>query len=240
VLAIQSASTNWIEKTVLLESPAVVDWKSAHPLLRYAGFDNVQIMQSLSAKAPSWATPLVEAPQNPLMLAGELGRQRIIWIGFDLLETTWPLRVSFPIFIANAVEWLNPANTRSAELLIKSGEPFRWPLLRAETSAEITMPDGSKKSVLVDERSSEVVFGQTFQQGIYHLRCGTNETAFCVDLLDQTESNITPRDELVLGKISRVFATSVQRANKEFWRPVALAGLFILMFEWWYYHRRTV
>ena len=86
---------------------------------------------------------LVEAPQAPLMFAGELGRQRIIWIGFDTLESNWPLRVSFPIFIANAVDWLNPANARSGQLLVKAGDPFRLALTEPVTSAQITLPGGA-------------------------------------------------------------------------------------------------
>jgi hypothetical protein len=49
-------------------------------------------------------------------------------VGFDPLESNWPLRVSFPIFIANAVDWLNPANAKNSQLLIKAGDPFRLAL----------------------------------------------------------------------------------------------------------------
>ncbi len=69
---------------------------------------------------------------------------------------------------------------------------------------------------------------------------GTNETAFCVNLLDAAESNIKPRDELQLGKHTRVSATTVKRANMELWRSIAALGLLVLLVEWWYYHRRTV
>jgi len=39
------------------------------------------------------------------------------------------------------------------------------------------------------------------RQGVYRVHLGTNDLAFCVDLLDAAESNIKPRDELQLGKI---------------------------------------
>jgi len=217
-----------------------VDWKSAHPLLRYAGFDNVQVMQSLSAKTPTWATSLVEAPQAPLAFAGELGRQRIIWIGFDTLESNWPLRVSFPIFIANAVDWLNPANARSGQLLVKAGDPFRLALTEPVTSAQVSSPGAAFKTLTLDPNANELVFGDTLKQGIYKVRIGTNETVFCVNLLDAAESNIKPRDTVDLGKYTKVAATTKQRANMELWRTIAAIGLGMLLFEWWYYHRRTV
>jgi Ca-activated chloride channel family protein len=240
VLAIHVINTNWVPDVTRLEGPPIVDWRSAHPLLRYAAFDNVQIAESFAAKAPSWAVSLVDSPQAPLILAGDLGRQRIIWIGFDILESNWPLRVSFPIFIANAVEWLNPANTKGGQLLVKAGEAFRMALPRPEKEAQVTQPDGQSKKIALDPNANEVVFGDTYKQGIYRLRLGTNETTFCVDLLDAAESNIKPRKELQLGKYTRVAATNRQRANMELWRSIAGLGLLVLLIEWWYYHRRTV
>ena len=240
VLAIHMANTNWFETVTRVEAPAIVDWRTAHPLLRYAGLDNVQVMESLTAKAPTWAVSLVDAPQAPLVLAGELGRQRIIWIGFDLLESNWPLRISFPIFIANAVDWLNPANAKSEQLVVKPGDPFRLALARPEKSAQVTVPGGSTITLPVDEKANEFVFGDTLRQGIYRLHVGTNDTAFCADLLDVAESNIKPRDELQLGKYTKVTATKMQRTNMELWRTIASIGLLMLLVEWWYYHRRTV
>jgi hypothetical protein len=240
VLAIHVLNTNWIPEVTHLEGPALVDWRSSHPLLRYAGFDNVQVAESFAAKAPTWALSLLDSPQAPLILAGEIGRQRIIWIGFDILESNWPLRISFPIFIANTVEWLNPANAQGGQLLVKSGEAFRLALLRPEKNAQVTMPSGESRTFNLDPNANEFVFGDTYKQGVYHLRLGTNETTFCVDLLDAAESNIKPRDELRLGKYTRVTATRMQRANMELWRTIAALGLLVLMGEWWYYHRRTV
>ena len=49
-----------------------------------------------------------------------------------------------------------------------------------------------------------------------------------------------PKDELQLGKYTKVAATTMQRANMELWRTIAGLGLLVLLFEWWYYHRRTV
>jgi hypothetical protein len=239
VLAFHVVNTNWLERVTRVETPAIVDWKSTHPLLRYAGFDNVSVMESFTAKAPTWAVSLVEAPQAPLILAGELGRQRIVWVGFDILESNWPLRVSFPIFIANAVEWLNPANAKNNQLLVKAGEPFRLALSAPAKSAEIKLPDGTTKSLNVDPTANEIVFGDTLKQGVYRLHVGTNDTSFCVNLLDAAESNTRPRDELNLGQYTRVVATTVQRTNMELWRTLAAIGLAVLMFEWWWYHRRT-
>jgi hypothetical protein len=240
ILAIHVANTNWFDRVSENDSPAIVDWKSTHPVLRYVSFDNVQVSKSLLVKAPSWAVSLVDSPQSPLILAGELGRQRILWIGFDILESNWPLRVSFPIFMANVADWLNPAAAQNSRLLVHAGDPFRFNLAQAVTNAQVELPDGTTRQLTVDSKANEVVFGDTFRQGVYHLKAGTNNIAFCVALLDADESNIKPRDELQLGKNSVVSATTLHRANMELWRTIVTLALAVLMFEWWYYHKRTV
>ncbi len=240
VLALHVANTNWFEKVSETDAPAIVDWRYTHPVLRYVGFDNVQVARSLFVKTPAWGIALVDSPQAPLLVTGELGRQRILWVAFDPLESNWPLRVSFPIFIANAVDWLNPATARNSRLLVHAGDPFRLGLSQPVATAQITLPDGAVKPLKVDPKANEIVFGDTFRQGIYRLKTGTNETTFCVALLDPAESNIQPRDELQFGRNSVVSATTLHRANLELWRSLAGIALLVLMFEWWYYHRRTV
>jgi Ca-activated chloride channel family protein len=241
VLAFGVVNSNWVENVTGVEAPVIVDWKSTHPLLRYASFDNVQIVQSLTPRngTPPWAVSILEAPQAPLIVAGDLGRQRIVWVGFDPLESNWPLRVSFPIFIANAIEWLNPANAKNSQLLIKAGDPFRLTLSAPVANAEVKLPDGKTTTLNLDG-ANEVVFGDTARRGVYQLRAGTNAVTFVANLLDSAESNIRPREELKFGEYTRVEATTVQRTNMELWRTLAAIGLAVLLFEWWWYHRRTV
>ncbi len=239
VLAIHTMNTNWFASVGSTDAPAIVDWKGTHPLLRFVSFDNVSIAKALTVKTPTWAVSVADSPQTPLILAGELERQRTVWVGFDTLESTWPLRVSFPIFIANAVDWLNPASIQAAQLLVKAGEPLRQGLSEPVKSAEVTSPDGTKQAIAVDPNAQELVFGDTTRQGVYHLTIGTNQTVFCVDLLDSAESDTHPRAELNFGRFGNVAATSARRADLEIWRWIAAVGLAVLLFEWWFYHRRT-
>ena len=238
-LAIHTASTNWFPGWDTAKAPPIVDWKSAHPLLRFVNFDNVQIAESLAVKLPAWGISLVDSPQTPLIIAGELNRKRLVWIGFDPLQSTWPLRISFPIFMANAVDWLNPASANAGQYLVRAGDAFRLGLAQGVADAEVTGPDGKRKGLVVDADAREILVGDTARQGIYRVKAGTNEVTFCVNLLDANESNITPRDELPLGKYDKVTATTMKRANMELWRWIVAAGLVVLLFEWWWYHKRT-
>jgi len=234
VLAIHTQSTNWFQPSGTLEDPPIVDWKSTHALLRFVNFDNVQLAESLNAVLPPWLTPLVESPSAPLIAAGENDGYRAVWIGFNPLDSTWPLRVSFPIFVANAMDWLNPEVSTS----LRAGDSFAFRLIDEESEVAVTLPDGE----MVETKTTatgELIFANTFQQGVYRLAAGTNELAFCVNLLDAEESAIAAREELQLGEYGKVEATVQLDADKEAWRWFAMMCLGFLMFEWWFYHRRT-
>lgn len=240
VLAFHVAPTQWFpEGASPLEAPPIVNWRNTHPLLRFVSFDAVQVAAALAVKPPSWGVSLVEAPQSPLVVSGELGRQRIVWVGFDPLESTWPLRVSFPIFVANAVEHLNPAAARSDLLHVRPGDAFRLPLAAPVAEATVTGPDGRARTAAVSPQSLEFVWGDTSARGVYGARIGTNEITFAASLLDAAESDIRPRESLAVGRFTEVKATTRKDANLEHWRWFALAGLGVLLGEWWWFHRRT-
>jgi Ca-activated chloride channel family protein len=240
VLAIHVNFTNLFPEVTQAEAPAIVDWKNTHPLLRFVSFDNVFINESLAVKAPRWGVSIVDSTVTPLVIAGEIERKRVVWVGFDTMQTTWPLRISFPIFIQNALEWLNPASGNASQLTVKSGDPFRLALADAVDTAQITTPDGMVKTVALEKNTRELIFGDTTKQGIYKLRAGTNDLSFCVNLMDAAETDIRPREELPLGKFGAgVAANRLERANMELWRWIALAGLAVLLFEWWWYHKRS-
>ncbi|HAB18672.1 MAG TPA: BatA domain-containing protein [Verrucomicrobiota bacterium] len=246
LLAIHVANTNWFADGIgTLEGPPLVDWKNTHPLLRFVNFDTVQVAQSLAVKTPTWAVALVDSPSAPLIVAGELGRQRIVWVGFDTLQSTWPLRISFPIFIANVVDWLNPGSATAERISLRAGDAFRWPLNETGVAdspasiAKITSPSGVEQVIPLDAKARELVFGDTAKQGLYQVTLGTNQFAFAANLLDYAESDLKPRGELSMGRRGDVVATTLKRANLEYWRWFALAAFGVMMGEWWWFHRRT-
>lgn len=242
VLAIHAVRPSWSSGPVgTLEAPALVDWKATHPLLRFVGFDAVQVAQALEIPTPPWAISLVDASRSSLVWAGESEGQRTIWIGFDLLQSTWPLRVGFPIFIANAIEWLDPDRVRSAAEAGHTADPVRWIWNGSgpAPTASVKTPDGAVQTVPSAEGSREFLFADTARQGVYQVEQGTNRWSFAVHLLDARETDLTPQETLDRGRRAAVASTEVRPASLESWRWFALAGLGILLVEWWWFHRRT-
>lgn len=240
LLAFRVAPTNWFVPEGRLEAPPIVDWRGNHPLLRFVSFDNVQVAEAVAVRPPPWAEPLVESPQAPLLLAGEPGGRRVVWAAFDLLQSSWPLRVSFPLFIANAVEWLHPAAERAARLQVRAGDPLRLPAPAAGGEVELTLPDGARRRLAAEAGAPEIIFGETLRAGLYTARAGTNVTVFAVHALDPAQTANAPRRELPAGGGGGlVTAAAPVKAGAELWRWFAAAALAVMLFEWWFYHRRA-
>ncbi len=240
VLAFRSAPAGWFTNSTELEVGGIVDWKPSHPLLQAVDLENVQIAKSLAVNPPSWAVSIVEAAQTPLVLAGDFQRNRVIWIGFDLYQSTWPLRVSFPIFISNAIEWLSPGAGGGAPASSRTGDPLRMMLPEGLSTIDITLPDQSARTIQLEAGTRDFLFGDTARAGVYSVRKGTQTARFAVNLADPAESDLWPREELRMGKHGGVGATTMKRADLEAWRWIAALGLAVLLWEWWFYNRRTV
>lgn len=248
-LSLVSAPPGALSGATRLEGPTIVDWRHAHPILRFVHLDNIQIGEAVAPGASPWATPLIDAASSPLALAGDWNHQRLVWLGFDLLQSTWPLRVSFPIFIANTIEWLNPASALPSS--VRAGDPIHLALPQpvqgtttnlpstAASVLEVTGPDGSRHRLEARAGEREWIFGATDHRGVYRFADGRRTLLHAVNLLDPLESDLSPRSELRLGKHAGIQATVDQKTNRALWRWFAAAALAVLSLEWWYFHRRT-
>ncbi|MCS1411077.1 MAG: hypothetical protein M2R45_04273 [Verrucomicrobia subdivision 3 bacterium] len=239
VMVINTMHTNWFASWGQVEAPAIVDWKSSHPLLRFVSFDDVEIGEAFSISVPFWGESIVESSQSPLIVAGEQGGQRRLWIGFDIIRSTWPLRVSFPMFIGNAVQWLNPSVTSGQDLTVRTGAPVRVGYESSGDSVSVLRPNGETERLPWEPSMKSLVYGNTMAQGLYVAGEGTNQVKFAANLMDAAESDSSPRAALTLAGGRQVTASVGSRADLEVWRWIVALALAVLMFEWWWYHKRT-
>ena len=175
VLAFHVADTNWfLRARSVARSPAIVDWRNTHPVLRFVNFDNVLVAQAM-AKAPVGQFP-GGFPGIAAGRGGELGRQRIV--GWPSTRcSTWHAAHQFPIFVANAVDWLNPDPAAAARLSVKAGS------LPAATSAKRpnqrprprgVIAGGAERSIPLEAHANSPL-GIPAHQGLYRVLMGTNE-----------------------------------------------------------------
>ncbi len=218
----------------VVEQPVVVDWDRRHPAARQVGFAGLYIKSCPRLTLPPFATPLVEGPDGlPLIFAYERGRTRAVVIPFPLLESDWPLRLSFPLFVSNALDWLRD----EARARPRPGEALRLRLADGERSVEVSGPHG-RRETLNGEPGQEVVYGDTEQAGLYTVKRAKSVERIAVNLCDPQESRTDAAAELKTVSGGRLAGAAIPPVTRAYWRWIAFAGLLLLCAEWAVYHRR--
>jgi len=214
-----------------------------HPLMAFLDFDAVNIRSMQTVTTTGWGTPLVGADGGELIIAGEDDGRQIVLMPFDLNESDLPLQITFPLFMANAIEWFTPTNIIDNTQLLTVGDavPIRPPI--EATRVEVVLPDGEIIPLELDD--SGVLFTDTSTSGLYVVNVYNgddliNSATFAVNLFNTGESDITPinPETLNLGGSEEVDTSEAQLGLREFWTPLAWLALMILLIEWWVYFRR--
>jgi hypothetical protein len=214
--------------------PAVMDWDRRHPVARMVNFSGLYVKSAPKLVLPPFAAPIVEGPDNtPLIFAWEKGRTRAVVVTFKLLDSDWPLRLSFPLFLSNALDWLRDEGRAQT----RPGEALRIRLADDETEVEVTGP-GGRKEKLLGEAGRDVVYGDTDRCGLYTVKRKKGTQQMALNLLDPQESRGTVESEIrtVAGQVTA--ASTVPPVVRPYWRWLALGALVLLMAEWMVYHRR--
>jgi len=217
-----------------LAQPAVVDWDRRHPVARMVNFNGLYVKSAPKIGLPPFAAPIVEAPDNvPLIFSYEKGRTRAVVVTFKLLDSDWPLRLSFPLFLSNALDWLREEGHSQT----RPGEALRIRLADDETEVEISGP-GGRKSKLVGESGRDVVYGDTDRCGIYTVTRKKGVQRIALNLLDPQESRgtVEPEIKTVSGQVTT--GSAIPPVVRPYWRWLALAVFALLIGEWIIYHRR--
>lgn len=167
---------------------------------------------------------------DPAIVASTSGSQRHLYIAFEPQLSDFPLQISFPIFLANALDFSVPKSLTSKELAITAGRTFSLP----STGTQPITLDGPTGKVEVKPVGGRYVVRDARKIGEYKL----GDRRLFATMRSDTESNINPIDQLVINETPVKAAGSVLRLS-DLWRWVLLAALLILAGEWWLFMRRS-
>jgi hypothetical protein len=209
------------------------------PLLQFVEWRGVNVRAAHAVSAP-WAQPVVEAAGGPLLLAGETGGRRVAILTFDLHDSDLPLRVAFPVLMANIVTWLSPGQALDFSGSLQPGQPAALSPGAGASAVLVQKPDGEQR-VLTVEEAQTLLFEETDQPGIYTVlvRESAGQEAdrlagrFAVNLFAPEESDIAPAPALQLGQRTVDAPQAGDVGRREFWPWLAALALIILIVEWW-------
>jgi hypothetical protein len=214
-----------------------------HPLAAFLNVDNLNLRTFYPVTGASWAQPIIVADGGAILLAGENRGRQIMLLPFDLLESDLPLQIAFPLLMANALEWFMPANLLPDGTGYSVGDAVRIAVPLDATGVRVILPDGSER--LLPIREQALTFTETQAAGFYRVEVLRDSEIsatqiFAANLFGTGESRIAPipPQQLQLGG-SEVQASQQQQFGfREFWSPLVLLALLVLLAEWVIYHRR--
>ena len=219
-----------------MDRPGVVDSSHNHPVSAYVDFSNVAISRARLLKSRDWATTIIEGAHGPLGVAGSKSGLRFVQLSFDLLQSDFPLRVGFPVFITNCLDWLVPAGAKGSGESIRTGQPMYVDVPPDVSEVNVQLPNGRQKTVKVTQLP--IVFDDTELAGVYRVRGKGVDKEFTCNLASSAESDIMPRDVLSIGGQQFKSSTNAVRTNMEMYGFLVFIALGLLTFEWYAYHRR--
>ena len=236
------SSTHIFSITSQIENPVPRLVTDDDPILEYVDLNGVSILDSPRIPLPDWARPVLvdEVSGAPLLFVGEIEGQRVAVLTFDPQHSDLPLQVAYPILIANLVDWLLPGRIGEIPDQVTPGQVLTFTPPPEITTLTVTRPDGTSTQLEIQE--GRALFADTTQPGVYRVTWGEDQTlVFAVNLLNPQESNILPVKSLPLfDGTSETEDTLPQQARREWWRPLALIALIILVIEWLVYNRATL
>jgi hypothetical protein len=230
-----------VRETGIDAHPTVVDWSKSSPVMRYADFSDLNISQShrVSEIAASGAETLVEGSDGPLVVSSQSHGRRTLYNSWSLLDSDFPLRVSFPIFVANSISWLTTGQARAAVeaggITAAAGETFT--IATPDNSLSLDKPDGTEDKLTALD--GEVTIRSADRAGIYHAVGHQTNTAIAVNVLNEAASDVRTKSFLDVSGKSISASKNSGFALSELWRPIICVVLILLAGEWLLYMRRS-
>jgi hypothetical protein len=169
-------------------------------------------------------------------------------LAFALQESDLPLRPAFPILVANIANYLAPGATSLVPVELAPGEALSLSVPPEVDRIRLVPPSGAEQ--VAEAKAGRASLPPLTQPGLYtlsfeltHLATSTlSPASLAVNFFDPLESAIAPRPELNLAGPTTAggSAVSLPPAHQEWWRPLALGALILLVVEWLVYQRSTV
>lgn len=221
----------------VVEAPAFGQVAERHPVMRWIALGDVNVAEASHLRPERGDTVLVADDAGvPLVVARDRAGNRQVALGWDLRKSDLPLRIAWPLFVLNSIDWMVGEDAQYLSSF-RAGTTFRIPVSTEADTATVKDPDGQESTVpVVDGRA--IYFGQ--RRGFYEVKAAGVTTRFAVNLGAPTESSVRPPSALTVdgrraGPVSG-FRVGVRR---EIWLYLLLFALGIVIVEWLTFHRRV-
>lgn len=183
-----------------LETPIITDWERTHPILQHVHLANVQIGTAYQVTPPPTAQVIARSFESPVLFIDVTPNRKIVFAAINILESDLPLRIAFPVIIANTIQWFQQ-RSEILEYHLHTGEVLKQridsidatyqPELKPETGSQhlvkITGPEDKTWEMPIER--DELLFDQTQRAGFYELEISEAVDAAKEESLSDTSSS---------------------------------------------------
>ncbi len=214
----------------------ILDWRRDHPVLQYVAMDDVLVMDPGRLALPMGATVLATGQAGPIMAEVSSQGTRHLITSFNVLNSNWPMSVSFTVFIVNAVQHLALSSTGGAGVSFQVGDVAVVPVEGAVPQVSFQGPKVLEARV-ENGRATLPMFEQV---GLYEAadKVLPPWNRLPVNLASQAESDLRPTEALSVISAGQSTVVKDRVISQDAWRWFLLAALGMLMIEWIVYTRR--
>jgi len=235
-----------------LPAPRITEIDENHPVMRWlvfrdVNFDSTFVFDVDRAKGEAALATSVRAP---IIAAKRVGNRKIVACAFSLSATDLMLRVAFPLFLVNALDWFA---SDEADLLTTyaTGTRARVALDGVTGAAEVTVTAPSGRESAAPIEGDRATF-YAAEVGVHAVRARAAvknpgdppgrilaDVSLAANLSSPTESAIAPAKNLALG--GRPLAKPAGFAmthRRPIWLYLVLLAALLLSIEWFTFNRR--
>jgi hypothetical protein len=246
---IATAGGKWWSFGEQVVYPQIIDIERAHPLMQWLDLGDVDIVEARTITPPPGGTRLLDTNRGTLLaIAPREGFEDAV-MGFEIYgidkmgdryaNTNWPIRRSFPTFVFAVLGYLGGNDGARAGETVKPGQPLTLKSDLPVDQLRVLTPQGARLTA-PRGRAGSFQFSATDELGPYEVHEGDKTIErFTVNMYDELESNIRPAKDVQIGYVPVEAKAGYEPVRREAWKWLLLAGLAVLLLEWYIYNRRV-
>ena len=224
-LLLRPPARNWLAgQTAVIARPRITSWNEGHPVTGGIAWRNLRLDRAMLGNAVEFDSDALVRASGPgtgaLVIAG-FSRARWIQAGFALEDSNFPLQPDFPVFLGNALNWVD------APIPV---------LTRGLGTVEVALPgaqvhDGNSEPVASSATAQGVVFN-ALRADVFTVSA---QGAQILVVVNTGDSETTQINRIHLSESN---ATATQRKRPaqirdlEPWALLLLLACIFLIFEW--------
>ena len=223
------------------ERPAIVG-RGSSALMRGVDLTAVRIERARRLTTDGTAPGLQRlfwARETDLALAWIEGDVRVVYLGFDVAQSNFPLQVAFPLFVSQSLEWLRPRGEGFVSTHIAAGSRHSIRVPAGETELRVRTPSGA--TATLEAKEGAALVADTSDAGFYQYTAGEATRYFAVSLTDAPESDVNDQWRGQQQAPETPSARSPAQMLVPLWPYLLAAALVLLALEWcvWTWSRRA-